>query len=333
MDPADSPRVSVSDTASEKLIGLFPSIAPYNQGRLKVSDVHEIYFEEVGNPRGIPVLTVHGGPGGGSGPTMRRFHDPTRYRIILFDQRGCGRSTPHAELADNTTWHLVEDIEKLRRHLGIERWHLFGGSWGSTLSLAYAQRYPERVFAMVLRGIFLMRHREVQWFYQDGCNWLFPDAYEAFAAEIDPAERHDMVTAYYARLTHEDSAIRLAAARAWSRWEGTTLSANESKRASSFGSDSFALAFARIECHYFINRGFFDRDDLLIAGVDAIRHIPATIVNGRYDVITPVRNAWDLITAWPEARLRIVPLAGHAMTERGTIHELISATNHYRDID
>jgi len=327
MDPADMPNVAISDAAADKRLGLYPSIAPYNQGRLQVSDIHELYYEQAGNPKGIPVLTVHGGPGGGSSPTMRRFHDPDRYRIILFDQRGCGRSTPHAELRENTTWHLVEDIERLRVHLGIEAWHLFGGSWGSTLSLAYAQRYPERVSAMVLRGIFLMRRREVQWFYQEGCNQLYPDAYEAFAAQIDPVDRGDMVTAYYEKLTHNDESIRLAAARAWSMWEGTTLSIAESPgRARMFGSDAFALAFARIECHYFINRGFFDRDDLLLAGVDSIRHIPTTIVNGRYDVITPVQNAWDLIKAWPEAQLRIVPLAGHSMTEPGTVHELIAAT-------
>lgn len=327
MDPADIPNVAISDTIADQRVGLYPSIAPYDKGRLRVSALHELYYEQAGNPKGIPVLTVHGGPGGGSGPTMRRFHDPDTYRIILFDQRGCGRSTPHAELEENTTWHLVEDIERLRVHLGIEKWHLFGGSWGSTLSLAYAQRYPERVIAMVLRGIFLMRRREVLWFYQEGCNWIYPDAYAAFAAQIDPEDRGDMVAAYYAKLTHADEKIRLAAARAWSMWEGTTLSIAENpSRARMFGSDAFALAFARIECHYFINRGFFERDDQLLAGVDKIRHIPATIVNGRHDVITPVQNAWDLIQEWPEAQLRIVPMSGHAMTEPGTIHELISAT-------
>lgn len=326
MNPADMPNVAIAAPTDDQRIGLYPSIAPYRHGRLRVSDLHEIYFEEAGNPDGIPVLTVHGGPGGGSSPTMRRFHNPKRYRIILFDQRGCGRSTPHAELHENTTWHLVDDIEALRKHLGIERWQLFGGSWGSTLSLAYAQRHPDRVLAMVLRGIFLMRKREIQWFYQEGCNRIFPDAYENFAAQVDPADRHDIVTAYYAKLTHDDPAVRLAAARAWSRWEGTTLSISENTARAKFGSDNFAIAFARIECHYFIHGGFLDRDDLLIAGVDKIRHIPTTIVNGRYDVITPLQNAWDLITAWPEARLRIVPLAGHAMTEPGTVHELVSAT-------
>ena len=328
MSPADiTAKVAISDTAASDRVGLYPSLAPYTQGRLRVSPLHELYYEQVGNPNGIPVLTVHGGPGGGSSPTMRSYHDTDRYRIILFDQRGCGRSTPHAELEENTTWHLVEDIERLRTHLGIERWHLFGGSWGSTLSLAYAQRYPERVIAMVLRGIFLMRRREVQWFYQEGCNWIYPDAYEAFAAQIDPADRADMVAAYYTKLTADDEKVRLAAARAWSMWEGATLSIAENPgRTRMFGSDAFALAFARIECHYFVNRGFFERDDELLAGVDKIRDIPAIIVNGRHDVITPVQNAWDLIKVWPEAKLRIVPVSGHAMTEPGTVHELINAT-------
>ncbi|MBU2533422.1 MAG: prolyl aminopeptidase [Alphaproteobacteria bacterium] len=327
------PNVAIADTAADKRIGLYPPIAPFNQGRLSVSDLHEIYFEEAGNPDGVPVLTVHGGPGGGSSPTMRRFHDPDHYRIILFDQRGCGRSTPHAELTDNTTWHLVDDIERLRIHLGVPKWHLFGGSWGSTLSLAYAQRYPEHVIAMVLRGIFLMRQREVDWFYQNGCNWVYPDAYEAFAAQIAASDRHDMVSAYYARLTADDIDVRLEAARAWSTWEAATLSITEnSNRGRLFGSDAFALAFARIECHYFMNKGFFDRDDQLLSGVDSIRHIPTAIVNGRYDMITPLQNAWDLIKVWPEARLRIVPLAGHAMTEPGTIHELISATARFRHL-
>lgn len=327
MDPADIPNVAISDTTADQRVALYPSLAPYDKGRLRVSALHELYYEQAGNPKGIPALTVHGGPGGGSSPTMRRYHDPDKYRIILFDQRGCGRSTPHAELEENTTWHLVDDIERLREHLGIEKWHLFGGSWGATLSLAYAQRYPERVTAMVLRGIFLMRRREVLWFYQEGCNWIYPDAYTAFSAQIEPENRGDMVAAYYAKLTHSDEKVRLEAARAWSIWEGTTLSiAENASHARMFGSDAFALAFARIECHYFVNHGFFERDGQLLDGVDKIRHIPTIIVNGRHDVITPVQNAWDLIQAWPEAQLRIVPMAGHAMTEPGTVHELISAT-------
>ncbi len=331
MDRALRPNVSIATPSQDQRSALFPSIAPYRQGKLRVSKSHEIYFEEAGNPLGVPVLTVHGGPGGGSSPTMRRFHDPRHYRIILFDQRGCGRSTPHAELAENTTWHLVDDMEKLRRHLGIENWHLFGGSWGATLSLAYAERHPDRVRSMILRGIFLMRQREINWFYQTGCNQLYPDAYAEFAARISPDRRDDIVAAYYEQLTSEDRETRLAAARAWSSWEATTLSIREAPGQSRhMGSDAYALAFARIECHYFIHRGFFESDNLLIDGLDAIRHIPATIVNGRYDVITPLQNAWDLISAWPEAELRIVPLAGHAMTEPGTVQELINATERFR---
>ncbi len=309
---------------------LYPPLPARRQGRLRVGPLHEIYYEEAGNPAGSPVLMVHGGPGGGSSPTMRRYHDPERYRIILFDQRGCGRSTPHAELADNTTWHLVDDMERLREHLGIDRWHLFGGSWGSTLSLSYAQSHPDRVLSMVLRGIFLLRRKEVEWFYQDGCNWIYPDAYEDFVELIPQAERDDVVTAYYQLLTSGDPATRLKAARAWSHWEGTTLALDSvPMRGRLFGSDAYALAFARIECHYFYHRGFFDRDDLLLEGVGRIRHVPATIVNGRYDVITPLRNAWDLARRWPEAELRIVPAAGHAMTEPGIVHELVAATRRH----
>ncbi|MCB1546897.1 MAG: prolyl aminopeptidase [Hyphomicrobiaceae bacterium] len=309
---------------------LFPPIEPYAHGRLRVSGGHELYFEECGNPRGKPALVVHGGPGGGCNPTMRRYHDPKRYRIVLLDQRGCGRSTPHASLDDNTTWDLVDDIDKLRRHLGVTSWQLLGGSWGSTLSLAYAQSHPQDVSEMILRGIFTLRRSEIAWFYQEGCSWLFPDAYASFAALIPQAERGDMVAAYYRRLTHPDPAIRLEAARAWSLWEGKTLSiTQDSARERLFGSDSYALAFARIECHYFINGGFLERDDQLIANVGRIRHIPATIVHGRYDVVTPLKIAWDLKSAWPEADLRIVPDAGHAMTEPGITHELIAATNRY----
>lgn len=306
---------------------LYPSITPYNSGRLSVSDLHDIYFEECGNPHGTPVLLVHGGPGGGSNPTMRRFHDPNHYRIILFDQRGCGRSTPHAELEDNTTWHLVADMECLREHLGIEKWQLLGGSWGSTLSLAYAQKHPERVSALILRGIFTLRQEEVQWFYQEGCNWIYPDAYEAYQAPIPAKERGDMLAAYYKRLTGKDRKAQLEAARAWSVWEGSTLSLLEDpSRVSHFARDDFALAFARIECHYFVNRGFFEKDGELIANAGVLKDIPGIIVHGRYDVVTPLKSAWELSRAWPGSQLKIVPDSGHAMTETGIIHELVSAT-------
>ncbi|MGQ0671844.1 MAG: prolyl aminopeptidase [Hyphomicrobium sp.] len=307
--------------------GLYPSIVPYRQGRLDVGDGHEISFEECGNPAGEPALLVHGGPGGGSNETMRRFHDPHHYRIILFDQRGAGRSTPHASLEANTTWHLVDDMERLRRHLRIERWQLFGGSWGSTLSLAYAEAHPARVSALILRGIFLLRRRELLWFYQDGCSWLFPDAWAEFVRPIPEGERGDMIAAYHRRLTGPDPHVRLEAARAWSIWEGTTLAMKvDPERIRRFGEERYALAFARIECHYFINGGFLKRDTQLIDEAPRLAGIPGTIVHGRYDVVTPVRNAFDLAAVWPVARLRIVEDAGHAMTEPGIIDELVAAT-------
>ncbi len=309
---------------------LYSPIEPYAQGHLAVSGGHEIYYEECGNRHGKPVLIVHGGPGGGSNPTMRRLHDPSRYRIVLFDQRGCGRSTPHASLDENTTWHLIDDMEQLRRSLGVERWQLFGGSWGSTLSLAYAQRHPNRVSELILRGVFLLRRAELNWFYQDGASWLYPDAYDAFVKGIPPSERGDIIEAYYRRLSHPDPAIQLAAARAWSVWEASTLALHQDReRIRLFGADSYALAFARIECHYFANRGFFARDGELLANVDLVRHIPCTMVHGRYDVVTPLKSAFDLKAAWPEAELHIVPDAGHAMTEPGVVHELIAATRRY----
>ena len=300
---------------------------------LRVSPLHQIHFEECGNRDGKPVLIVHGGPGGGSNATMRRFHDPAHYRIVLFDQRGCGRSTPHASLEDNTTWHLVADMEQLREHLGIARWQLMGGSWGSTLSLAYAQRHPERVVDLILRGIFLLRRAELDWFYQEGCSWLFPDAFEAYAKVIPASERNNMVEAYYRRLTHRNPQVQLEAARAWSIWEGTTLSLQQDpERIRLFSADTYAIAFARIECHYFVNRGFFARDDELLVGAGRLRGIPGTIVHGRYDVVTPLKSAFDLKNAWPEADLRVVPDAGHAMTEPGIIHELVAATRRHSTI-
>ena len=311
-------------------LGLYPAIEPYRQGCLDVGGGHDMYFEECGNPDGEPALVVHGGPGGGSNPTMRRYHDPRHYRIILFDQRGCGRSTPNASLEQNTTWHLVEDMERLRQHLGIERWQLLGGSWGSTLALAYAETHPERVTALILRGIFLLRRRELDWFYQEGCNWIFPDAFEAYQRIIPVAERGDMIAAYYRRLTDPDPQVQLNAARAWSIWEGSTLSlVQDPERIKLFGAETYAVAFARIECHYFVNRGFFDRDDQLLADAHRVRDVPGIIVHGRYDVVTPVKSAWDLKRAWPRADLRIVPDAGHAMTEVGIVHELVSATRHF----
>ncbi len=309
---------------------LYPPAEPYRTGRLRVSDLHELYFEECGNPDGKPALLVHGGPGGGCNPTMRRFHDPDLYRIILFDQRGCGRSTPHAELEENTTWDLVADMERLREALGIARWQLCGGSWGSALSLAYAQTHPDRVAELVLRGIFTLRRAELDWFYQEGCSWVFPDAFEAYLAPIPEAERGDMIAAYYKRLTDPDPAVRLEAARAWSVWEGTTLSLlPDAERVKGFAADDYALAFARIECHYFVNGGFLERDGQLIEDAHKLVGIPGVIVHGRYDIVTPLKSAWELAGNWPQAELRIVPDSGHAMTEPGIVRELVSATRRF----
>ena len=311
---------------------LYPPIEAYNTGYLRVSDVHEIYYEESGNPRGKPVVFVHGGPGGGTDPRMRCFFDPKRYRIVLFDQRGCGKSRPHASLVDNTTWHLVEDMERLREHLGIGKWLVFGGSWGSTLALAYAETHPQRVSELVLRGIFMLRRWELDWFYQNpgGAAALYPDLWEHYVEPIPPQERGDMISAYYERLTSEDEHVLQRAAKAWSVWEGATsfLRVNADYVAK-FQEDSYAAAFARIECHYFINKGFFKTDHQLIEEVVRIRHIPAVIVQGRYDVVCPMKSAWDLHRAWPEADLRIVPDAGHSAFEPGNLHELISATDRF----
>jgi proline iminopeptidase len=309
----------------------YPELQPYAHGRLKVSQLHEIYFEQAGSPSGQPAVVLHGGPGGGISPFLRQIHDPQHYRIIVFDQRGCGQSTPHAELAENTTWDLVEDMEKLRRHLGIERWQVIGGSWGSTLALAYAQTHPERVTGLVLRGIFTLRRSEVQWFYQRGAGALFPDLWEAFVAPIPAAERGDMIAAYHRRLVGPDEAERCACARAWSQWEAATLSLlPDPQRVAAFGSDAFALAFARIECHYFMNRGFFARDDQLLANAGRLRAMPGIIIQGRYDVVTPAETAWSLHRAWPEAQFEMIADAGHTGTEPGIRDAMVRATNRLR---
>jgi proline iminopeptidase len=309
---------------------LYPDIEPYESGYLPVSPLHQVYFEQCGNPRGKPVLFVHGGPGAGCNAKSRRFFDPARYRIVLFDQRGCGRSRPHAELADNTTWHLVADMEQLREQLRIERWQVFGGSWGSTLALAYAQAHPQRVTELVLRGIFMLRRWDLEWFYQKGCDAIFPDAWEAYLAAIPEVERADLMSAYYRRLTSADPAVRIAAAKAWSIWEGSTSFLRPSPDyIASTGSDEFALAFARIECHYFVHGGFFQTDAQLLRDAPRLKSIPAVIVQGRYDVVCPLRSAWDLHRAWPEADLRIVGDAGHSALEPGITHELIEATDRF----
>lgn len=317
----------------ENLKTLYPEIEPYDSGHIRVSDVHELYYEQCGTPNGKPVVFLHGGPGAGLTADYRRFFDPSAYRIILFEQRGAGRSTPHASLDDNTTWHLVGDIEKIREQFGIDRWLVFGGSWGSTLALAYAVTHPERVRGLVLRGIFLCRPKEIRWFYEEsqGASAIFPDNWEAYLSLIPEAERGDMIGAYYRRLTSDDETVRLEAAKAWALWEGSALKLlPDQNLINDFTEPDKALAVARIECHYFVNNCFFETDNYLLEHVDRIRQIPAVIVHGRYDIVCPVMNAWDLHRAWPEAALKIIPDAGHAATERGIADALVRATDNFR---
>jgi proline iminopeptidase len=298
-----------------------------------VSSEHDLYFEESGNPRGIPALFLHGGPGFGTDPGQRRFFDPDAYRIVLFDQRGCGKSTPHASLVENTTWHLVSDIERLREELGVERWLVFGGSWGSTLALAYAETHPARVSALVLRGIFLLRRSEIAWFYQRGADAIFPDAWEKYVEPIPESERGDMVRAFHRRLTGEDPIAQLEAAKAWSVWEGSTscLLPNPDLIGRT-AADALALSLARIECHYFMHDAWLEPPRDLLSNIGRIRHIPTTIVQGRYDVVCPMESAWALHRACPEADLRIVPDGGHSAGEPGTVHELVEATDRLRGL-
>lgn len=312
---------------------LYPALEPYKTAMIQVSDLHEVYHEESGNPRGKPAIFVHGGPGGGTLPDYRRYFDPEAYRIILFDQRGCGKSRPHASLEENTTWDLVADMERIRTRLEIESWLVFGGSWGSTLSLAYAQTHPERVTALVLRGIFLLRPSEIRWFYQEGANAIYPDAWETYLEPIPVEERHDMVAAYHRRLTSADPAIRMQAARAWSIWEGSTSKLiPDPDLVDKFGGDEFAEAFARIECHYFVNGGFMKHPDQLLNGVDRIRNLPAVIVQGRYDVVCPMTTAWDLHRRWPEAEFEVIRDAGHSAGEPGIVDALVRATDRFRSL-
>ncbi|HWM29181.1 MAG TPA: prolyl aminopeptidase [Woeseiaceae bacterium] len=310
---------------------LYPPIEPFDTGHLDVGDGHTLYYEQSGNAGGKPVVFLHGGPGGGCTEKMRQFFDPERYRIVLFDQRGSGKSRPHANLEANTTWHLVDDIERLRELLKIERWQVFGGSWGSTLALAYAETHPDRVTELVLRGIFMLRKKEIHWFYQNGASEIFPDRWQRFLEPIPAQERHDLLHAYHKYLTSDDAAERLRAARAWSIWEGTTCMLIPSEEIEKvFGAEEMALSMARIECHYFVNDGFMAENQLL-KDIVRIRHIPAVIVHGRYDIVCPVTSAWELSQAWPEADLHIVPDAGHAAFEPGNVHELITATDRFAD--
>ncbi len=306
----------------------YPIIEPFNTFLLSVSPLHTIYVEQVGNPNGIPVIFVHGGPGGGLEANQRRYFDPNKWRIILFDQRGCGRSTPHGSLAENTTWDLVADMESIRQKLGIKKWHIFGGSWGSTLALAYAQSHHECVNSMVLRGIFLLRKQEIDWFYQYGASEIYPDAWDDYLAPIPKAEQGNLLEAYHKRLTSKDPLVVKDAAKAWSVWEGRTSKlVPDMKMIENFADDTFSYAFARIECHYFYHKGFFDYDGWLLQNVSRISHIPCVIVQGRYDMPCPVRSAWDLHRAWPKSELKIITPAGHSASEPGITDALITATD------
>lgn len=310
----------------------YPEIDVNQSGMLKVSDIHTLYWEDCGNPNGQPILFLHGGPGGGIDPAYRRFFDPQAYRIILFDQRGSGKSTPCAELRENTTWDLVADIEKIREMLGIEKWVVFGGSWGSTLSLTYAITHPERCHALVLRGIFLCRPSEIKWFYQEGASQIFPDIWEQYFNLIPANERHDMVTAYYKRLTSTDEKTRLEAAKAWSKWEAATSRLIvDPKAIDEFEDPEYALSFARIECHYFMNNAFFKTNNWILENISKIKHIPSVIIQGRYDVVCPATSAWELHRAWPEAEFKIIADAGHSMSEPGIRSALIEATDKFRN--
>ena len=305
----------------------YPKIKPYQTHRLKVDDVHELYLEESGAVDGIPVVFIHGGPGAGCAECHRRFFDPEKYRIILFDQRGAGQSTPHANLENNTTQHLVSDMEAIREYLKIDKWVLFGGSWGSTLSLVYAQTHPDRVLGMILRGIFLCREKEIEWFYQQGTSRLFPDAWSDFCHPIPESERDNMVVAYYKRLTSDDELIRTKAAKAWSIWEGRTSTLKPNPDVvNSFGNLHTAVSLARIECHYFINNSFLEKNQI-IKNANRIKDIPTTIVQGRYDVVCPIESAWELYQALPLSELNIIPDAGHSAMEPSIIDALIKATD------
>ncbi len=313
------------------MINLFPAIKPFRTHHLKVDELHQLYVEECGTQGKIPVLFLHGGPGGGCDPFHRRYFDPERYHIILFDQRGCGKSTPHASLKCNTTGDLLNDIEAVRQTLGIDRWVIFGGSWGSTLALAYAEKHPEKVLRLVLRGIFLCRQQDIDWFYQKGTSRLFPEAWAHFVKPVPQAERHQMVAAYYKRLTSSDELERMAAAKAWSVWEGSTATFKTSvSLQKSFADPYFALSFARIECHYFMNLCFLTENQLL-NDAGYIADIKGYIVHGRYDVICPVDQATALKAAWPKAELSIIEDAGHALSEPGITRRLLEIMQQIAD--
>ena len=307
---------------------LYPPINPYNTFRLKVSDIHEIFVEESGNPNGAPIVFLHGGPGGGSEPIYRQYFNPKKWRIIIFDQRGCGQSTPHAELKENTTWDLVNDIEEIRKKLNINKWSVFGGSWGSALALSYAIKHPKRCENLILRGIFMLREKELNWFYQEGCSFIYPDAWEKYLKPIPENERHQMIKSYYKRLTSNNKNKRIESAKAWSKWEASTSKLIQTEKSlHSFDDDKIAEAFARIECHYFINKGFFETDSWLLDNVNKIENISTYIVQGRYDVVCPMTSAWELHKKLPNAEFDIIQDCGHSMLEIGIQKKLIEITD------
>ena len=314
-----------------RMLTLFQDIEPYSFGYLEC-DEHEIYYEECGNPNGKPAVFLHGGPGGGGSKKVRGFFNPELYRIVIFDQRGCGRSKPHGCLDNNTTWDLVEDIEKLKIKLNIKKWLVFGGSWGSTLSLAYAQTFPDSVSELILRGIFMLRKKELDWFYQDGASRVFPEAWEGFLKPINKKNHDNLMDAYYKIFKSNDEKAKMEAAIAWSRWEGSvsTLS-HKPEMITSYSESKFALAFALIENHYFINKGFLENENQLIEtkSIDKIRHIPAKIIQGRYDIVCPMETAWELSKNWPESELIVAPSSGHSAFEEEITHELIKATQEF----
>ena len=308
---------------------LYPHLEPFEVSFLEIDD-HKIYYEVSGNPNGKPAIFVHGGPGGGGSIEVRRFFNPELYKIIVFDQRGCGRSKPHASLKDNTTWHLVSDMEKIREKLSVEQWLVFGGSWGSTLSLAYAQAHPTRVSELVLRGIFMLRKKELDWFYQEGASKIFPEPWQEFLEPIEDDKRDNLMDAYREIFYGDDQEKKLQAAVAWSKWEAATSSLLISKsRVDEFQDPEFALAFAMIENHYFVNKGFFENENQLLENLDFIRHIPAVIVQGRYDVVCPMESAWELASKWPEAEFIVTPNSGHSAFEIENIAALVDATDKF----
>ena len=329
MRASPSPLTGAATRALSRDDYLYPALVPIRTGRLALDGVHTMYWEECGNPRGVPAVFLHGGPGGGISPDHRRYFDPAFYRVVLYDQRGAGQSTPLGELTDNTTDHLIADLERLRSHLGIERWLVFGGSWGSTLALAYAQAHPQRALGLVLRGIFLARGWEIRWFMADIRN-VFPEAWNAFARFLPETERADLLAGYYRRLTNPDPAVHLPAAHAWSRYESSCSTLlPDPDLVAHFDEDGVALAIARIEAHYFVH-GFFLSKDALLQGIERLRKIPCAIVQGRYDIVCPIRSADDLHRAWPEAEYAVVPDAGHSAREPGIARELVAATDRFR---